>query len=123
MNMQHEGVSHWFLKSQVGRIVDITAEQFIKVPDYSRAVGRGFLTKYPSKRAKQLIRSVTSKMEFPQSMGRDVGIMDTTTSNSRLEVLTEIAIPVERVVWERVRNLVIDRVYSDTKTDKYKNAL
>ena len=55
MNMQHEGTQHWFLKHESGMIVDATAIQFAKTPDYSKARGRGFLTGAPSKRARALM--------------------------------------------------------------------
>jgi len=54
-NIKHEGESHWFLLHESGRIIDVTSSQFItKVPTY-KAIGRGFLTKQPSKRAKIVI--------------------------------------------------------------------
>ena len=52
MRMTHEGVSHWFIQHEMGMIVDLTARQFKTMPDYRKAVGCGFLTKQPSKRAK-----------------------------------------------------------------------
>ena len=51
MFMRHEGDSHWFLRHEKGVVVDPTSQQFKTMPDYSKAVGRGFLTKLPSKRA------------------------------------------------------------------------
>lgn len=45
--------SHWFLKDEDGKIIDITDAQFVKpqsVP-YDKAKRKGFLTKGPSKRA------------------------------------------------------------------------
>jgi len=58
MNMRHENDSHWFLKHEDGKILDLTVSQFKKTPDYSKAKGRGFLTKKPSKRAKQLMETL-----------------------------------------------------------------
>lgn len=56
MNMKHEGVQHWFLIRLVdNEVVDLTADQFQTEPDYTQAVGRGFLTKQPSKRAQLLL--------------------------------------------------------------------
>lgn len=46
---------HWFLQDARGMIVDVTYEQFSCDLDYSQARGKGFLTKEPSKRARQLI--------------------------------------------------------------------
>lgn len=54
MNMRHEGVSHWFILDG-DEIVDLTADQFETVPDYSTARGCGFLTKKPSKRCQILL--------------------------------------------------------------------
>jgi len=58
MNLRHEGDSHWFLKHDSGTILDPTVAQFETVPPYDRAVGRGFLTKQPSKRAQQLMKTL-----------------------------------------------------------------
>lgn len=55
MNMKHKGESHWFLKHKNGLILDPTVKQFKHRPDYSKATGRGFLTKKPSKRATKMI--------------------------------------------------------------------
>jgi len=51
---------HWFLEQRAsGLQVDITADQFRGLhPDYKNAVGAGFLTKKPSKRAQQIIDAV-----------------------------------------------------------------
>lgn len=44
MNLKHEGRSHWFLQRQDNnQIIDPTASQYKTMPDYSLAVGRGFL--------------------------------------------------------------------------------
>jgi hypothetical protein len=59
MHMRWEGESHWFLKHEAnGMILDPTALQFNHTPDYSKAVGKGFLTKQPSKRAALLMRKI-----------------------------------------------------------------
>jgi hypothetical protein len=56
MCMKHEGDTHWFLyQERTGVILDPTVSQFKTKPDYSRARGKGFLTKQPSKRAKALM--------------------------------------------------------------------
>lgn len=61
MNMVVGGVSHWFLvERSTGRIVDLTASQFSDTLDYSQAVGRGFLTRPPSKRAQVIMNEVTN---------------------------------------------------------------
>jgi hypothetical protein len=53
--IKHESQSHWFLKHNSGFILDITAKQFQSSIDYSQAIGKGFLTKQPSKRARKLL--------------------------------------------------------------------
>ena len=59
MQLSHEGKSHWFiLDTKTSQVVDITASQFIKPVPYSKAVGRGFLTRNPSKRAQTLMRAI-----------------------------------------------------------------
>jgi hypothetical protein len=52
--------SHWFLKHESGIIFDPTADQFEgdTIP-YQDAVGKGFLTKHPSKRAQKLIAKIS----------------------------------------------------------------
>jgi len=55
MNLRHEGDSHWFLRHSSGLMLDPTSPQFATPPDYSKARGRGFLTRRPSKRAQQLM--------------------------------------------------------------------
>ena len=56
MRMFHENDTHWFIKNEeTGQIIDATACQFNKQPDYDKAIGCGFLTRKPSKRAKQLM--------------------------------------------------------------------
>lgn len=54
-----KGESHWFLQDDHGNIVDPTADQFkgLDIP-YDAAIGKGFLTKQPSKRAAEIIKRV-----------------------------------------------------------------
>ena len=60
--MRHEGVSHWFLLNKsTGSIIDLTVWQFANFPDHSKAVGKGFLTKEPSKRAQRVIQGVMNE--------------------------------------------------------------
>ena len=59
MNVVHEGAQHWWLlDKRTGRHVDLTAEQFDTPVPYEQGVGRGFLTKTPSKRAQVIIEAV-----------------------------------------------------------------
>lgn len=61
MQMQWEGVSHWFLKSGEYEL-DITKMQFNILPDYSLAKHRAFFTKQPSKRAQIVIDRALDKL-------------------------------------------------------------
>jgi hypothetical protein len=73
--LYHEGSPHWFLAggycttecyearpiwslANGQNILDLTAAQFHTLPDYSKAVRKGFMTKQPSKRAKILMERV-----------------------------------------------------------------
>ena len=60
--VKHLGCPHWFLKHQDGMILDLTSEQFQASVDYERAIGKGFLTQKPSKRARVLIRKVKNDL-------------------------------------------------------------
>lgn len=42
--------THWFIKHKSGLIIDPTANQFVRPVDYSKARGKGFLTKGCSKK-------------------------------------------------------------------------
>lgn len=57
--LKHEGDTHWYLVMHLGdggkRILDPTVWQFKKPPNYKKGKGSGFLTKYPSRRARQLM--------------------------------------------------------------------
>lgn len=61
--VRHEGDVHWFLRRggwlkewQDGmQVLDPTAAQFRTEPDYSEGRGRGFLTREPSRRARELM--------------------------------------------------------------------
>lgn len=55
---------HWFLKHKSGLILDPARRQFrakgwCRAPDYTKARGSGFLTKWPSERARRLMRRLT----------------------------------------------------------------
>ena len=52
--------THWFLQHETGMRIDITAQQFpddLEIP-YSKAIGSGFLTKAPSRKATALMDSL-----------------------------------------------------------------
>ena len=50
--------THWFLKHESGFILDATANQFESPLDYSAARGCGFLTKKPSSRTRDFMKSI-----------------------------------------------------------------
>lgn len=54
MFVRHEGAPHWFLRFG-SEVWDPTVAQFIGPVPYEKAIGKGFLTKNPSKRAQRLI--------------------------------------------------------------------
>jgi len=56
--MNHENTSHWFIKSQNGRILDPTVLQFRTKPNYDQAKRSAFLTQAPSKRAQQMEKQI-----------------------------------------------------------------
>ena len=68
-NRDSNGVSHWWLIDDENNIIDITKTQYTDTgltPPYDNDVGRGFLTKAPSKRALILIRLLTSSFKWRQ---------------------------------------------------------
>lgn len=69
--IRHEGQPHWFLRHKSGRVLDPTVSQFITCPNYSNGRGKGFLTKEPSKRAKEVLRRYAlAKEECQNAIGR-----------------------------------------------------
>ena len=62
MFVNHEGSPHWFLLGPKGERVDITASQFRSPVPYDKALGKGFLTKEPSARARTVIERATARM-------------------------------------------------------------
>ena len=64
MRVRHEGDMHWFLRNVLtGQILDATAVQFKTKPPYDKAVGCGFLTKKPSKRAASMMKRMVWSFE------------------------------------------------------------
>jgi hypothetical protein len=49
-----ENDTHWFIMDPEGKVIDLTADQFIEPVDYSNAKPQNFLTKQISKRGKVL---------------------------------------------------------------------
>ena len=60
MSIQHEGGAHWWIRDADGNDIDLTAAQFAAPVPYHRGVGKGFLTRAPSKRAQVVIERVLS---------------------------------------------------------------
>lgn len=54
--VRHEGDTHWYLVHTSGLRIDPTASQFQTPPPYGQGRGRGFLTRAPSRRARELMR-------------------------------------------------------------------
>ena len=70
--------THWFLLHESGLIVDPSRRQFRArnwwaEPDYSRARGSGFLTKQPSRRARDLMRRLTWQVKERRSRRSQAG--------------------------------------------------
>ena len=60
--IRHEGEPHWYLLSPDGlTIIDATASQFKTPVPYDRGRGKGFLTKHPSKRAREMMRRIAER--------------------------------------------------------------
>lgn len=74
---------HWFLRQEVDpgrvRVIDPSAGQFTKEQrqllnfHYAEGRGSGFLTKYPSKRARKLIEAMTWQ-EVPIARNETIGV-------------------------------------------------
>ena len=54
----HEGGTHWWLVTAAGEIIDPTADQFVTPVPYLQGRCRGFLTREPSARAREVLRLV-----------------------------------------------------------------
>lgn len=61
MVMRVRGGTHWYLKHELGTILDPSVRQFREAPDYRKGRGCGFLTKAPSKAARALMEALTWK--------------------------------------------------------------
>lgn len=54
--VRHEGAVHWYLVADDGSIVDATADQFVTPIPYAAGRGRGFLTRQPCSRTREILR-------------------------------------------------------------------
>ena len=61
--VKHENSTHWFLRNERDEIIDLTAKQFNTSVPYSKGKRAAFLTNYPSKRCKVLIKRIQDKLE------------------------------------------------------------
>jgi len=59
--VKHNKITHWYLESEDGEVIDLTVGQFSSPPDYSKGRGIGFLTKNPSKRSQILIQRINKE--------------------------------------------------------------
>lgn len=62
----HGSMTHWFLRHDSGKVVDLTAEQFDVLPVtpmYEGGVGRGFVPPSPSNRAQETMAAVEQVKE------------------------------------------------------------
>jgi len=67
MSIQHEGGPHWWIRTKDGQDIDITAAQFRTPVPYAKGVGKGFLTREPSKRAQEVIRRAALQNPRPRA--------------------------------------------------------
>lgn len=56
MQLEHEGVSHWWLEGPRGGVYDLTAAQFRTPVPYEEGQHRAFLEPTPSRRARTVLR-------------------------------------------------------------------
>jgi len=55
MFIKHESEPHWWIQGPNDEVIDITADQFLTPVPYEKGIGKGFLTKKPSKRTQKLL--------------------------------------------------------------------
>ena len=58
VSLRHEGVVHWWIRDAGGTDIDLTAAQFATPVPYALGRPRGFLTRAPSARARELLRRI-----------------------------------------------------------------
>ncbi len=64
VNMKTKTGPHWFIKNKhTNEIIDPTAKQFACGLDYNKGIGKGFLTKKPSKNAQKVISCVKARFD------------------------------------------------------------
>lgn len=85
-HINHENESHWFLRDGE-TIIDLTVDQFTRIPKYEEATRKGFLTRGPSKRARAVLSGIPDAVDFTR--------LD--TSN-----ITTVGVDVDGVLGEQV---------------------
>ncbi len=55
MRLRYYGTTHWWLEAENGKVIDFTSGQYKQPFPYHRGRGGGFLTKQPSRRAKEVM--------------------------------------------------------------------
>ena len=59
---RYYGLTHWWLETNEGRVIDFTADQYTRPFPYHKGKRGGFLTKQPSKRA----RAIMEVLGYPE---------------------------------------------------------
>ena len=70
MQLEHEGVSHWWVEGPGGEVYDLTEGQFRTAVPHERSRGRGFLTAKPSERAQDLLALAQLRTNPQAKVGR-----------------------------------------------------
>jgi len=55
MRARYYGTTHWWLETESGKVIDLTAEQYSGRFPYHKGRCGGFLTKEPSRRTKAIL--------------------------------------------------------------------
>lgn len=69
-----DGIVHWWLQNRHGEVLDPTADQYLSVnkePPYANGVPGGFLTREPSKRARDIMGRVQKRDTDPTIIVRE----------------------------------------------------
>jgi len=53
---RHYGLTHWWLQTTAGKVIDLTAGQYTRPFPYSKGRAGGFLTKRPCRRTRAILR-------------------------------------------------------------------
>lgn len=61
VTVAHEGTIHWWIRTADGQDIDLTADQFTTPVPYEQGRCRGFLTKEPSARAREVLHRLANR--------------------------------------------------------------